>query len=70
MVGPLGLNKGQLSAIDYGYEMILIAAIYSDIRMRSRRPIVFTDEQFDPDQAGADRAEAAAQPILVRCLGG
>lgn len=40
--------KGQLSAIDYGYEMILIAALYLGYQDALKAdPIVFTDEQFD-----------------------
>ncbi|MCC6945059.1 MAG: extracellular solute-binding protein [Thermomicrobiales bacterium] len=40
--------KGQISAIDYGYEMILIAALYLGYQDELRAdPIVFTDEQFD-----------------------
>ncbi|MFN8591894.1 MAG: extracellular solute-binding protein [Thermomicrobiales bacterium] len=39
--------KGQLSAIDYGYEMILIAALYLGYQDALKAdPIVFTDEQF------------------------
>lgn len=40
--------KGKLSAIDYGYEMILIAALYLGYQEELKAdPIVFTDEQFD-----------------------
>lgn len=40
--------KGQISAIDYGYEMILIAALYLGYQDELRAdPIVFSDEQFD-----------------------
>ena len=40
--------QGKLSAIDYGYEMILIAALYLGYQEELKAdPIVFTDEQFD-----------------------
>jgi spermidine/putrescine transport system substrate-binding protein len=40
--------SGQLSAIDYGYEMILIAALYLGYQEELKAdPIVFSDEQFD-----------------------
>lgn len=40
--------SGRLSAIDYGYEMILIAALYLGYQEELKQdPIVFTDEQFD-----------------------
>jgi spermidine/putrescine transport system substrate-binding protein len=39
--------SGQLSAIDYGYEMILIAALYLGYQEELKAdPIVFSDEQF------------------------
>ena len=40
--------SGALSAIDYGYEMILIAALYLGYQEELKAdPIVFTDEQFE-----------------------
>jgi spermidine/putrescine transport system substrate-binding protein len=40
--------SGALSAIDYGYEMILIAALYLGYQEELKAdPIVFSDEQFD-----------------------
>jgi spermidine/putrescine-binding protein len=40
--------SGRLSAIDYGYEMILIAALYLGYQEELKQdPIVFSDEQFD-----------------------
>jgi spermidine/putrescine transport system substrate-binding protein len=40
--------SGRLSAIDYGYEMVLIAALYLGyVEELKADPIVFTDEQFE-----------------------
>jgi spermidine/putrescine transport system substrate-binding protein len=40
--------RGRISAIDYGYEMILIAALYLGYQEELRAdPIEFTDEQFE-----------------------
>ena len=40
--------SGKISAIDYGYEMILIAALYLGYQEELKAdPIVFTDEQFE-----------------------
>jgi spermidine/putrescine transport system substrate-binding protein len=55
--------SGRLSAIDYGYEMILIAALYLGYQDALKAdPIVFTDEQFDAiKQALVDQ-----KPLLNR----